>query len=450
MFLAYKKRDTFFGNDRKNNSFFQAKLSVNQPNDPESFQDKQEANNVAGQVMHMDSPLQKPHFFLPLNIQRKCKNCEEEDKLAQRKENNNSSSTASTETENYITSIPGGKPLAAAERSFFESRMGYDFSNVRIHNHNDAHQSAKNINALAYTNGNNIVFNTNQYQPGTNEGKKLLAHELTHVVQQNTSSTPSVQRDTVTGTKTSNKGYDINDSEKQVRSTRSVGFAEVKMSYDESASSFTVTFPLTWIFPHGWDDKKRSEYANEFEKEVLRVWQNRFVLKETGGKKRSAHVQINFDRNIIPHMNDAYDESIALSKILKEQSTWLMDVRKTSVRANVKGSTVELDENANKPQERKGSDLRDGSQFSVNDGNDNKKFKQTTSPHEFGHMLGLGDEYLNDDGTKLSDINVARGHINDRIMNVGENVTADVYTPFADWLSDLTKSTWTVGAKVSS
>jgi hypothetical protein len=65
-----------------------------------------------------------------------------------------------------------------------EQRIGFDFSNVRIHDNSLAHQSAKDINALAYTHKNNIVFGAGQYKPQTEPGKKLLAHELTHVLQQ--------------------------------------------------------------------------------------------------------------------------------------------------------------------------------------------------------------------------------------------------------------------------
>ena len=65
-----------------------------------------------------------------------------------------------------------------------ENRFGYDFSRVKIHTDTVATKSAQSINALAYTSGNNIVFDEGQYSPNTANGKKLLAHELTHVVQQ--------------------------------------------------------------------------------------------------------------------------------------------------------------------------------------------------------------------------------------------------------------------------
>ncbi len=89
------------------------------------------------------------------------------------------------ETENYLNNLPGGEPLGKEEKRFFEPRIDSDLSDVRIHTDSSANESAKNLNALAYTSGNDIVFGTGQFQPDTDDGKKLLAHELTHVVQQN-------------------------------------------------------------------------------------------------------------------------------------------------------------------------------------------------------------------------------------------------------------------------
>ncbi|MEQ9364356.1 MAG: DUF4157 domain-containing protein, partial [Leptospirales bacterium] len=77
-----------------------------------------------------------------------------------------------------------GEPLGKEGQHFFESRMGEDFSDVRIHADADAARSAESIQAKAYTTGNDIVFGEGEYNPGSAEGKHLLAHELTHVVQQ--------------------------------------------------------------------------------------------------------------------------------------------------------------------------------------------------------------------------------------------------------------------------
>ncbi|HEY2726318.1 MAG TPA: DUF4157 domain-containing protein, partial [Parafilimonas sp.] len=98
-------------------------------------------------------------------------------------EENNATELNDT-TENYITALSGGQPLNDEEKDFFEPKIEADLSGVRIHTDSAANESAKSLNALAYTQGNNIVFGSGQYDPETDEGTKLLAHELTHVVQQ--------------------------------------------------------------------------------------------------------------------------------------------------------------------------------------------------------------------------------------------------------------------------
>ncbi len=80
-----------------------------------------------------------------------------------------------------------GQPLDFAARTFMEARFGQDFSRVRVHKDAQAAKSARAVNALAYTRGQNIVFGAGQYQPATTSGQKLLAHELTHVLQQSES-----------------------------------------------------------------------------------------------------------------------------------------------------------------------------------------------------------------------------------------------------------------------
>ena len=157
-------------------------------------------------------------FFQPaITVQRKCEKCEEDDKKVhrmtdqkeeekklhrqpdkkeeekkmQRKE---SDSSANTITNNYHSSISGGQNLPNDVNDFYSSRMGHDFSNVKIHTGNEAATSASEINARAYTTGNHIVFNEGQYNPTSNDGKKLLAHELTHVVQQGKSNPGKIQR----------------------------------------------------------------------------------------------------------------------------------------------------------------------------------------------------------------------------------------------------------------
>ncbi|SYX84025.1 DUF4157 domain-containing protein [Paenibacillus alvei] len=78
-----------------------------------------------------------------------------------------------------------GQPLEASTRAFMEPRFGHDFSRVRVHTDARAAESAREVNASAYTMGNDLVFDTGMYAPHTARGKSLLAHELTHVVQTN-------------------------------------------------------------------------------------------------------------------------------------------------------------------------------------------------------------------------------------------------------------------------
>jgi hypothetical protein len=157
----------------------QPKLTINQPND--SYE--QEADMVADQVMSMASPVIQTKPFAISSLQRKCAHCEEEEKL-HRKEHKQEGS-ARNDLESYIGNLSSkGQALPDEVRNFYEPRFGYDFSNVKVHTDSVAAKSAQSINALAYTNDNNIVFNEGQYSPGTDSGKRLLAHELTHIVQQ--------------------------------------------------------------------------------------------------------------------------------------------------------------------------------------------------------------------------------------------------------------------------
>jgi hypothetical protein len=163
--------------------FFQPKHTINQPNDIY----EQEADAVADRVMRMPDPAVNDHvFFKPAqaNIQRKCQHCEEGEKL-HRKETSTAETPGSHELDSYVASLgSSGQALPDSSRQFFEPRFGHDFSNVRIHTDSVAAKSAQSINALAYTTGNNIVFNSGQYSAETDSGKRLIAHELTHVIQQ--------------------------------------------------------------------------------------------------------------------------------------------------------------------------------------------------------------------------------------------------------------------------
>ena len=83
-----------------------------------------------------------------------------------------------------LLSSKEGRPLDSATRSVMETRLGHDFGKVRVYDDGRAAKSARDVNALAYTVGHDIVFGAGRYSPGTIEGRQLIAHELGHVMQQ--------------------------------------------------------------------------------------------------------------------------------------------------------------------------------------------------------------------------------------------------------------------------
>jgi hypothetical protein len=174
----------------------QAKLTVNQPGDIY----EQEADRVAEAVMSQTSykPISAPPVAAAgtaVPVQRKCTACEQEDEdlQVQRKESGAAQAVNAAPMVERVLSSPG-QPLDRTTRSFMESRFGHHFGDVRIHADARAAESARAISALAYTVGPDIVFGSSRYQPQTHAGRRLLAHELSHVVQQRVSAEPRIQR----------------------------------------------------------------------------------------------------------------------------------------------------------------------------------------------------------------------------------------------------------------
>jgi Domain of unknown function (DUF4157)/Bacterial toxin 34 len=195
--------------------FIQAKLTVSQPGD----QYEQEADRVADQVMRMPdhtAPATVRTGDLPQisRLQRMCAQCEEEEiqrqpmaeemkgeaeeETLQAKETAGQTPQVGSDAQAQINGLRGGgQPLSEPMRAFFEPRFGHDFSRVRVHSDGRAAESASAVNALAFTLGQNVVFGSGRYAPNTVEGRNLLAHELTHVVQQTpflSHKNPTIQR----------------------------------------------------------------------------------------------------------------------------------------------------------------------------------------------------------------------------------------------------------------
>src|SRR5262249_35622196 len=141
-----------------------------------------EADRVVEQVMRMPSPESALTSAAP-QVRRKCAECEEEVKLYKKGATAEAAVGEAPASVHEVLRSPG-QPLDPATRGFMEPRFGRDFSGVRVHTDSAAAQSARDVNAHAYTVGHNIVFGGGQFSPETDEGRRLLAHELTHVLQQ--------------------------------------------------------------------------------------------------------------------------------------------------------------------------------------------------------------------------------------------------------------------------
>lgn len=245
----------------------QAKLTVGAPDDVY----EQEADRVADEVMRMpDAEVQRMEAGeeepeeevqrMPLNthsppqVQRLCPACEEE---MQRKADVDSGREAvndvggsmpqlqrqaaedegvvdveepislkraegggeveTTDLDHIVGSAfaGGGSPLSDSQRAFFESRFGADFSSVRVHTDTAAQTASRQINAKAFTHGTGIAFASGAYQPESAEGQRLLAHELTHTIQQGAASQDGeVQRQPEVGVSTGSA--DVIQREKEI------------------------------------------------------------------------------------------------------------------------------------------------------------------------------------------------------------------------------------------
>jgi len=132
------------------------------------------------------------------SIQRMCAECEDEQEV-HRKEGPGAAPQVTPPVSANIRALQGGgRPLPPAAREFFELRFGADFSRVRVHTDARAEEAAKSINARAFTVGRDIAFGAAQYAPEASEGKRLLAHELAHTIQQGANTTPPASRSTLT------------------------------------------------------------------------------------------------------------------------------------------------------------------------------------------------------------------------------------------------------------
>lgn len=235
-------------------SFFQAKLTVGPVDDPY----EREADAVADKIMGSpDTQIIQNNSFTSANrlatiqrkcahceeeekaqqkaetptdimsgpsatVQRKCAHCEEEEKM-QRKEQEEATGAGEAPAIVHDVTRSGGQPLDSGTRSFFEPRLGYDLGQVRVHTDSQAAESARSVQAHAYTVGNHMVFGANKFDTSSTDGKRLLAHELTHTIQQNSTGNAAVQPKLMVGDVNTPAEVEAEHVAKQVTGGQTVG-----------------------------------------------------------------------------------------------------------------------------------------------------------------------------------------------------------------------------------
>lgn len=128
-------------------------------------------------------------------LQRQIEPEEEEEEVVQPKPSGSQTSGVATDLEDQIQGQRrGGQPLSETSRTFFEPRLGVDLSDVRVHADAQADSAAGAVNARAFTVGRDVFFAAGQYAPETEAGQQLMAHELTHVIQQGQGDFGRIQR----------------------------------------------------------------------------------------------------------------------------------------------------------------------------------------------------------------------------------------------------------------
>ena len=231
----------------------QAKLTVSDPHDAH----EQEADRVAEAVMHMPEqsllrqPIEEEEELLQPksadrevgypDLQRQVE--EEEEELLQPKRQGGEAAEAGPDLDQAIAANRGGgQPLPEESRSFFEPRMGRDFSDVKVHTGRQAADLTCRVNARAFTLGSHIYFGAGEFAPESSEGKKLLAHELTHVAQQGAmlQMQRKIYRQPRSGRRRSRRariGARLNSRPARIDQSKSAEYASVRDPHDRALHS---------------------------------------------------------------------------------------------------------------------------------------------------------------------------------------------------------------------
>lgn len=339
---------------------------------------KIEADIIADRIMRM------PENGL---IQRKCSDCEEEEHVRRKpltsyiqKRSAQGMARTSGQLSKKIAATRGkGTPLSYPTKSFMESRFGTDFSNVKIHKDNDAQQMSRELKAQAFTVGNDIYFNAGKFAPETAEGKHLLAHELTHTIQQSNPANPiKIQR-------TIHNGNDHGG----------------RFTVDDDTCEMDYYQRWYFNFLTAMTQAEKINYMQVAKDQIDQTWSGQHQLIPDNAECPCSPAGINVNVHMTPTERG---------------------------RRGARGFTVTVYDNERAHVNPVTRDI------ALDRGDDQlQSFDPTASPmpviaHEFGHAIGLPDEY----NGWASFFNTGGSRDRPSLMHFGANVQPRHYQPFAD------------------
>ncbi len=339
----------------------QPKLTIGQPND----RNEQEADTMADKVAQkLDQPGSR------LNIQTKCDQCAEEEKSQEkslfksdaeaevqkqaeeiRTKSKTTRTSASPNSKNQLSSSKGrGNPLPDDTLRSMESSFGTDFSTVRIHTDTSAVEMNKGLGAQAFTNGSDIYFNKGKYNPKSTSGKHLLAHELTHVVQQshatknidNTMPAYESNSTTLQRQPETDAGTDI-PSNSTTDPGRTFDFTTQTQSFGRFDGTYTPVGPAPQVgrldieirvhftFRGRFSDEERSEYIQNFESSVETAWSEK-------------HELVLNDPDMDRHRSTVHIDVVSVEDPDNAHYRAIVARRRNNFRSKVEGTRVELDD----------------------------------------------------------------------------------------------------------
>jgi len=363
--------------------------------------DKDRADDKAFLDSYVRSKIDNP--LNPLGAKKK-------EDLLMRKEAGADSSSASTAPPivNEVLS-ESGQPLEPATREFMEPRFGHDFSHVRVHTDEKASQSARAVNALAYTVGSNLVFAQGEYAPNSATGRKLLAHELTHAIQQSgpgaTEGHMGVARQKKPDPLAPSVIYDRADFGQRFT-------AEVNSRAHRATLLMGVDFIPTGWSPHEKPEEKLPAFKSRLKQVIESSWSGVYALQSVchgAADKFEARVNIVLDApnqhaTIMFHPNTPGGRSGASD-----------DDSGGGRGAALQEGDVNAREHKRFFETKKGKPPEE------------RSFMQITAAHEFGHLLGLSHPHCKGNDSQCYGVTTEEAM---DVMGVGSVVSKKDYAPF--------------------